>query len=217
VFGGSLKLLAFSKLVLVVVLSLLTVSARAGNIDFGTASPFAVLGEAGVTNAGPSIVNGSVAGSTQTPAVTGFPPGSVVAPGVLVAGGVANSGPGTPFGDATAAYLFANSLSAINEGTSSLGAGGLSTLGPGVYSFTSATVLLNGLLQLDAGGTNTANWTFLIPFALTTASASSVKVINVGGSGIFGGEITWAVGSDAMLGQPLHSWEILSRMPATNS
>src|ERR1019366_3631838 len=146
-----MKYRAFSMLVLVFALPLLAVSARADSVDIGTAAPFGVLGEAGVTNTGPSTIYGSVAGSTGTPAVTGFTfstspgPGTVVAPGVGYTVGVANSGPGTPFGDATAAYAYAAGLSGINEGTASLGAGGLgassgSALGTGVYSFTSATV-----------------------------------------------------------------------------
>ena len=189
---------------LVLVLGLSTVSARADSIDIGTAAPFGVLGEAGVTNVGPSVINGSVAGSTGTPAVTGFPPGSVVAPGVLSTTGVANSGPGTPFGDALAAYNYAAGLSGLNEGTSSLGAGGVggtlpSALTTGVYSFTSSTVLLNGTLFLNAGGNNNASWIFQIPTALTTASASSVEVIDAG-SGPFTGSITWDVGSSATLG-----------------
>ena len=91
-------------------------------------------------------------------------------------------------------------MNATNEGTVSLGAEGLSSLAPGVYTFTSSTVLLIGLLQLNAEGSNTATWTFQIPFALTTDSASSVEVINAGGNGTFGGSITWVVGSDATLG-----------------
>jgi len=179
---------------------MVTVNADASLINLGSAAPFAVLGEAGVTNTGPSIIFGSVAGSTGTPAVTGFPPGQVIAPGVLVPAGVGNAGPGTPFGDASAAYNTAIGLSAFNEGTASLGAGGLLSLGPGVYTFTSATVLLNGSFQLDAMGSNSAEWVFQIPFALTTASSSSVQIINAGPAGPFTGSITWAVGSDAMLG-----------------
>jgi hypothetical protein len=166
----------------------------------GTAAPFGVLGEAGVTNTGPSLIYGDVAGSVGTPTVTGFPPGSVIPPSALFEAGVGNSGPGTPFGDALSGYNSAQSLSAFNEGTVGLGTGGLSSIAPGVYSFTSPTVLLNGLLQLNAGGSNTANWTFQIPFALTSASASSVEVVNAGSSGTFGGSITWVVGSDATLG-----------------
>jgi len=182
------------------VLLVLAFNAKASLINLGTAAPFAVLGEAGVTNTGPSMIFGSVAGSSGTPAVTGFPPGQVISPGVLFVAGVGNAGPGTPFGDTTAAYNTAIGLSALNEGTASLGAGGILSLGPGIYKFTSTTVLLNGLLQLDAMGSNSAEWVFQIPFALTTASASIVQVVNTGSAGPFDGSITWAVGSNAILG-----------------
>jgi Ice-binding-like len=199
-----MKLRAFSYLALALAFPLLTGIACADSIDIGTAAPFGVLGEAGVTNTGPSVVSGSVAGSTGTPAVTGFPPGSVVLPGVLYTTGVANSGPGTPFGDALAAYNYAAGLSGMNEGTASLGAGGVggtlaTALNTGIYSFTSATVLLNGTLFLNAGADNNASWIFQIPTALTTASASSVEVVDTG-SGPFTGSITWDVGSSATLG-----------------
>ena len=75
-----MKLRAFSVLSLALALPLAAVIVRADSIDIGTAAPFGVLGEAGVTNTGPTVVSGSVAGSTGTPAVTGFPPGSVVLP-----------------------------------------------------------------------------------------------------------------------------------------
>src|ERR1700676_3133138 len=200
-----MKLRRFSLLVLsLLILPFLAVSARADTIDIGIASPFGVLGEAGATNVGPSVIHGSVAGSSSTAAVTGFPPGSVVAPGVLYTAGVANSGPGTPFGDALVAYNYAAGLSGTNEGTSGLGSGGLgatlvSALTTGVYSFTSSTVLLNGTLFLNAGGNSNASWIFQVPAALTTASASSVQVINTG-AGSFTGAITWDVGSSATLG-----------------
>src|ERR1700722_7111704 len=199
-----MKLRAFSVLALALALPLATGIACADSIDIGTAAPFGVLGEAGVTNTGPSVVSGSVAGSTGTPSVTGFPPGMVVAPGALSTSGVANSGPGTPFGDALAAYNYAAGLSDISKGTSSLGAGGIggslaTALTPGVYSFSSTTVLLNGTLFLNAGADNNASWIFQIPAGLTTASASSVEVVDTG-SGPFTGSITWDVGSSAALG-----------------
>lgn len=196
-----MRLRVCSMLVAVLVFSLLAGRTYASVIiNLGTADPFAVLGEAGVTNAGPSMIYGSLAGSTGTPAVTGFPPGQVVAPGVLYPAGVANSGPGTPFGDAAAAYGDGLGLGATSLGTASLGAGGIPSLAPGVYSFSSSTVLLSGLLQLDAGGSNTAQWVFQIPYALTTVGASSVVVTNAGDNGAFGGAITWLVGSDATIG-----------------
>ena len=195
-----MKLRTYSTVIVVLVLSLLAGGARAGTISLGLAAQYAVLGEAGVTNTGSSTIKGSLAGSTGTYQVTGFPPGNVVLPGVLITTGVANSGPGTPFGDASAAFDAAMGFGGTNEGALNLGAGGLSTLGPGVYAFTSATVFLNGLLTLNAGGSNDASWTFQIPFALTTASASSVQVVNAGSAGLFTGSITWAVGSAATLG-----------------
>lgn len=199
-----MKLRAFSVFSFVLILPLAAAIVRADSIDIGTAAPFGVLGEAGVTNVGPTIVSGSVAGSAGTPAITGFPPGSVVAPGVLYTAGVANSGPGTPFGDALAAYNHAAGLSGINEGTANLGSGGIggslaSALATGVYSFSSSTVLLNGTLFLNAGANNDATWVFQLPAALTTASASSVEVVDTG-SGPFSGSITWDVGSSATLG-----------------
>lgn len=202
-----MKLHTFSILALGLSLSLSAAIAQADSIDIGTAAPFAVLGEAGVTNTGSSVILGSVAGSTGTPAVTGFPsPGSVFAPGVLFTAGVANSGPGTPFGDAAAAYGFAAGLPVTTaEGTSSLGAGGVgassaTALTPGVYSFTSS-VPLSGTLFLNAAGSSAATWNFLIPTKLTTASASDVVIENAGTAGSpFTGGVTWDVGSGATLG-----------------
>ena len=188
----------FSMLVLVLVLSWLAVGGRAGTIDLGAADPFAVLGEAGVTNTGSSILYGSVAGSTGTPAATGFPPGTV-AWGTLYLTGALNAGPGTPFGDATTAYNAAQALGATPL-TGVLGSGGsISSLTPGVYSFSSAAQL-TGTLLLDAEGSDSASWIFLIGSSLTTASASSVVVVDTGSPGPFTGSITWAVTSAATLG-----------------
>src|ERR1700680_86304 len=168
-----MKFRGFTMLILVLMLPLLAPSAYADTAGIGTAAPFGVLGEAGVTNTGPSVIHGSVAGSAGTPSVTGFPPGMGIAPGVLIKTGVANSGPGTPFGDATTAYNTAQGLGgAINESGTDLG--GL-TLTPGVYEFDSSAQL-TGTLLLDAKGSDTAQWTFQIVSTLTTASASSVKV-----------------------------------------
>ena len=69
------------------------------------------------------------------------------------------------------------------------------TLAPGVYCF-STSAQLTGNLVLDALGDPNAVWVFQIGTTLTTASNSSVAVIN-GGKRC---NVWWQVGSSATLG-----------------
>jgi ice-binding like protein/PEP-CTERM motif-containing protein len=153
----------------------------------GTASSFGVLGEAGVTNTGNTIVYGSVAGSSGTPAVTGFPPGSVVAPGVLTLTGVT-----TPFVDATNAFTSLAALSGYNLSGQNLGG---MTLGAGVYSF-SSSAFLTGTLTLNFGGASNQTIVIDIGSTLTTASASTVVLEGANSTD----SVYWVVGSAATLG-----------------
>jgi ice-binding like protein/PEP-CTERM motif-containing protein len=200
-----MRLRIFFVLVLVFVLPLLAVSAYADTPGIGAAGVYAVLGLAGVTNTGPSVISGNVGGSIGTPAVTGFPPGIVNAPSSILTGSV------TAFANATTAYLTAQGLGGILEPPfgdfgvtnltgQTLGVGLAATLLPGIYEFNSSAQL-TGALTLNAMGSPTAQWTFQIGSTLTTASASSVTVINAPAGGFTGnGGITWAVGSSATLG-----------------
>jgi ice-binding like protein len=161
-----MKFRGFRMLFLALSLPLLAPSAYADTTDIGAAAAYGVLGEAGVTNTGPSVIHGDVGGSTGTPSVTGFPPGSVVPPGVMLTGST------TAFTDATTAYTTAQGLGgAIDKSGTDLG--GL-TLTPGVYKFTSSAQL-TGTLLLDAQGSNTAQWTFQIVSTLTTAAPRALK------------------------------------------
>src|SRR5687768_13604609 len=54
--------------------------AMAAAIDLGTAGNFAVLAGSAVTNTGPSIIDGGNVGVSPGTAVSGFPPGIVMAP-----------------------------------------------------------------------------------------------------------------------------------------
>src|ERR1700688_2408750 len=167
--AGKMKVFSLGLLIL----SVLAVNAHAQFL--GSASSFGVLGEAGVTNTGSSMIYGSVAGSTGTPAVTGFPPGTVVAPGVLYTTGVMNAGPGTPFGDATSAFNTLAGLTPVGPTLNSNLTG--QTVGVGVYQLGAAS--LDGVLTLDFGNSATLNQNivFQIASSLITGSADGASVV----------------------------------------
>jgi hypothetical protein len=171
--------------------SLLLVAAipAAAQISLGTAQSFGVLGGSTVTNTGATTVNGNVGVSPGT-AVTGFPPGVVVGGAIHANDAVAVQAQS----DLTTAY---NEIAATPCTVDLTGQnlGGL-TLTPGVYCF-SSSAQLTGALTLDALGNPNALFLFKIGSTLTTASGSTVTVIN-GGSSC--NRVYWQVGSSATLG-----------------
>jgi hypothetical protein len=170
------------------IVTLLFASASASaQVDLGTAQDFGVLGGSTVTNTGATVVTGDLGVSPGT-AITGFPPGLVVGT-IHVADAVAIQAQA----DANAAF---NQISGLASGVDLTGQdlGGL-TLVPGVYTF-SSSAQLTGDLTLDAQGSGTAEFIFQIGTTLTTASASTVALINGGGDC----NVYWQVGSSATLG-----------------
>jgi hypothetical protein len=151
-------------------------------------SSFAVLGGSTVTNTGPTIVTGNL-GVSPGSALTGFPPGIVVGGSIHVADAVAAQAQT----DLTTLY---NRLAGTMCNTDLTGQnlGGL-TLTPGVYCFASSAQL-TGTLTLDAQGHSNAVFIFKIGSTLTTASGSSVMLINNASSC----GVSWLVGSSATLG-----------------
>ena len=154
----------------------------------GTVHSFAVLGATTVTNTGPTTIDGNL-GVDPGLAITGFPPG-------LVTGGTIHSGDGVALQaqtDTTTAY---NALAgqALTSDLTGQDLGGL-TLVAGVYRF-SSSAQLTGALTLDAKGDPKAVFVFQIGSTLTTASNSSVVVINSAQEC----NIFWQVGSSATLG-----------------
>ena len=154
----------------------------------GTAQSFAVLGGSTVTNTGATIVRGNL-GVDPGLAITGFPPG-------LVSGGTVHSGDGVALQaqtDVTTAYntLAAQALTADLTGQDLGG----KTLTAGVYRF-SSSAQLTGAVTLDAQGDPSAVFVFQMGSTLTTASNSSVLVLN----GAQDCNIYWQVGSSATLG-----------------
>ena len=159
-------------------------------VDLGTAQSFVVLAGATVTNTGPSVLNGDLGVSPGT-ALTGFGLPAVVNGATHAADAVA----GKAQLDLTTAYNVAagEAVSPANDltGTDL----GNRVLKAGAYRFTSSAQL-TGPLTLDAEGDPAAQFVFEIASTLTTASASSVVLLN----GANPCNVFWQVGSSATLG-----------------
>jgi len=152
-------------------------------------STFAVLGGSTVTNTNtPTTVNGNL-GVSPGSAVTGFPPGIVTGGTIHAADAVAAQA------QSDLATLYTDLASApCNTVLTGQDLGG-KTLTPGVYCF-ATSAQLTGTLTLDGQGNPNALFIFQVGSTLTTASASSVLLINGASScGVF-----WQLGSSATLG-----------------
>jgi len=162
--------------------------ALTANADIlGSADAFGVLGASTVTNTGPSVVFQDL-GLWPGNSITGFPPG-------IVHGTIHND-------DAVAMNAQADALTGYNDLAGMTRTGTLTgqdlggkTLDAGVYFFASSAQL-TGQLTLDFQGMNNMMVVFQIGSTLTTASASSVLIINPGSND----QVFWQVGSSATLG-----------------
>ena len=161
-------------------------AAAATPVPLATTSGFGVLAGAGITNTGPTKLNGDI-GTYPTTSMTGT--GSLTITGT-------NHG-----GDAVTQQAQSDLVTAYNgaagEGpTSPISADlGGQTLTPGVYN-SASSLGLTGNLTLDAGGNQDAVFVFQAGSTLTTASASSITLEN----GAQACNVFWQVGSSATLG-----------------
>lgn len=167
----------------------LPVAAQASAVNLGTASPFVVLGGSTVTNTGSSVLNGDL-GLSPGSSITGF--------NEAVVNGATHDGDAVAAqaqSDLTTAYNVAAGQP-ISPGNDLTGTDlGNLKLTAGAYGF-STSAQLTGQLTLDAQGDPNAQFVFVVGSALTTASASSVILVN----GASPCNVYWKIGSSATLG-----------------
>ena len=150
----------------------------------GTATSFAVLAGAGITNTGPTTITGDV-GSFPTTTQTGF--ASVTLTGTNHAGDTVTQ---VAKADLVTAYNQAAASGPTIPVVADLGG---QTLVAGVYN--SATTLgLTGALTLS--GSSSDVWIFQAGSALTTATGSSVVLIG----GAQSCNVFWQIGTDTTIG-----------------
>jgi hypothetical protein len=159
-------------------------------VPLATAANYAVLGGSTVTNTGPTNLDGSL-GLSPGSAITGFPPGQVLAPGTTDA---ANPAAAQAQSDLTAAYT--DAAGRPLDATTTADLANL-TLQGGVYAGPDKGALtLTGPLVLDGAGDPNSVFIFQTDSTLITASASTVTLIN----GALECNVFWQVGSSATLG-----------------
>jgi hypothetical protein len=161
-------------------------AAQQAPIGLGTADNFAVLGGQGVTNTGPTTVNGDL-GTWPNPAVTGA--GLTVNGTIHAADAVAQQAQA----DTTIAYNDAAGRTPVSSVATELGG---QVLTAGVYNSSAGTFEITGTLTLDAQGDPNAVFVFQAASTLITASNSNVNLIN----GARACNVFWQVGSSATLG-----------------
>ena len=159
-------------------------SAAEARVGLGIAETFAVLAGTGVTNTGPTVVNGDL-GTCPTPAITGAP----AVNGTIYANGLACDAQR----DLVIAYDDAagRAIGTPYAGPTDLGG---RILKAGVYNSPSS-LAITGTLILDAENNPDAVFIFQAGSTLITATNSRVELINLANPC----NVFWQVGSDAVL------------------
>jgi hypothetical protein len=172
---------------LVVALAITNAEAAATPVPLKTARRFAVLAGSGITNTGLTGITGDI-GTFPTTSITGT--------STLVLNGTNHRGDAVTQQakkDLVGAYV-----NAANQGPVTPVAGGILgglKLVSGVYN-SASSMDLTGTLTLNGQGRDDSVFIFQVGSALTTASASQVRLVN----GAQGCNVFWQIGSSATLG-----------------
>jgi serine protease AprX len=156
-------------------------------VTLGTAGAASVLAGSGVTNTGPSVLDGDV-DTYPTAAITGFPAGVT-----LGAQHAADAVALAAQNDLTTAYNAAAAAPSTSNVTG-VDLGGM-TLTPGVYT-AAAGMAITGTAPLTLSGTADSVFIFQAGSTLITGSGSSVVL----SGGVQASNVFWQVGSSATIG-----------------
>ena len=154
------------------------VSTAGVTTQLGAASSYALLAYSGITNTGSTVVTGGNIGSFPTTSITGFPPGTLVAPAV-----VNNSGASAAQTALAAAIVYYQGLTPTLSGLSDLSVEGngstAATYTAGNYFSAGASSLSmpTGII-LDAQGNSNAVFVFVAGSTINLASGQTVSLIN---------------------------------------
>jgi hypothetical protein len=170
----------------IAILLLLFSLAAVKALNLGDAKNFAILAGSGITNTGPTTINGDI-GSFPTRTTTGT--------GTMTLNGVNHRGDTTTQAakaDLKTAY---NKAAGMGPATKILADLGGRTLRPGIYH-SDSSIFITGTLTLNGRGDKNAVFIFQAESTITTATSSKVVLINKAEAR----NVFWTIGSSATLG-----------------
>jgi uncharacterized protein with beta-barrel porin domain len=172
-----------------------TSSSHAQAPPLGTAGSYGVLAASAITNTNPTVITGGLGISPNNlSSVTGFTFSTIPGPGVVTGATHLGDAPAAQAQvDVTAAYVTLAGMP-ITQDLTGQNLGG-KTLISGVYGF-NTSAQLTGNLTLNGQGNPNSVFIFNVGSTLTTASASSIQLIN----GAQGGNVFFRIGTSATLG-----------------
>jgi hypothetical protein len=165
-------------------------------VNFGAASGFQIVAEAGITNTGATMIDGDIGVTPATlTSITGFPPGIV--------NGTIYAASDAPIVAALASVMTAyNDLAGLPTPTIVPENLAGQVLTPGLYQSTtfSSFEITGGSLTLDAQGDANGVWVFQTPSSTLTLTAGAPSCSVILENGAQFSNVFWQVGSSATVG-----------------